>query len=93
MLCEWVLQMGHSGDACELATSLCKHGLGKGDLFVPSWARVRQGSNSSDLLMCGGGECSICGKVPRYNRCVYMVHVCFYVWCSDCVGSVGRFVV
>ena len=21
----------------------------------------------------------------RDNRCMYMVHVCFYVWCSDSV--------
>ena len=27
------------------------------------------------------------------NRCMYMAHVCFYVCCSDCVGSVGMFVV
>ena len=24
--------------------------------------------------------------MPRYNRCMYMTHVCFYVCCSDCVG-------
>ena len=22
-------------------------------------------------------------------RCMYMAHVCFYICCSDCVGSVG----
>ena len=25
--------------------------------------------------------------------CMYMVHVCFYVCCSDCVGICGKFVV
>ena len=26
--------------------------------------------------------------MPRDNRYMYMMHVCFYVCCSDCVGSV-----
>ena len=47
---------------------------------------------SSGLVMCGGGVRSIL-LLPRDNRCMYMVHVCFYVGCSDCVGSVGMFVV
>ena len=44
-----VLQRGHSGDGCNLASTLCKY-----DLFVLSWAkvrRVRQGSISSELLL------------------------------------------
>ena len=58
----WVLQRGHSGDGCDLVSSLCKYDLRKGDLFVLSWAsvrRVRRGSLSSELLMCGGCVCSI----------------------------------
>ena len=31
--------------------------------------------------------------MTRDNRCMYMAHVCFYVCCSDCAGSVGMFVV
>ena len=31
----WVLQRGHSGD---LALTLCRYDLRKGDLFVLSWA-------------------------------------------------------
>ena len=53
--CVSVLQRGHSGDGCELASTLCKYDLRKGDLFVLSWARVRRvrrGSLSSELLMC-----------------------------------------
>ena len=49
---------GHSGDGCVLASTLCKYDLRKGDLFVLSWARVRRvrrGSISSELLVCGGG--------------------------------------
>ena len=30
--------------------------------------------------------------MPRDNRCMYMAHICFYVCCIDCVGSVGMFV-
>ena len=57
-----VLQRGYSGDGCDLASTLCTYDLRKGDLFVLSWARVRRvrrGSISSELLMCGGCVCSI----------------------------------
>ena len=42
MSCVWLLQRGHSGDGCVLASTLCKYDLRKGDLFVLSWARVRR---------------------------------------------------
>ena len=48
-----MLQRGHSGDGCDLASTLCKYDLRKGNLFVLSWERVRQvgwGIISSDLL-------------------------------------------
>ena len=48
----WMLQRGHSGDRCVLASTLCKYDLRMGDLFVLSWARVRQmrrGSLPSEL--------------------------------------------
>ena len=53
---------GHSGDACDLASTLCKYDLKNGDLFVLSLARVRQlrqRSISSELLICGVGVSSI----------------------------------
>ena len=28
--------------------------------------------------------------MPRDNRCIYLAHVCFYVYCSDCVGVCGN---
>ena len=28
--------------------------------------------------------------MPINNRCMYMVHVWFYVCCSDCVGVCGN---
>ena len=92
MSCVWMLQRGHSGNGCVLASTLCKYDLRKGDLFVLSLAkvrRVRRGSISSELLVCGGGVRSIL-LLPRDNRCVYMAHVCFYVCCSDCVGVCGN---
>ena len=80
---------------CVLASTLCKYDLRKGDLFVLSWARVRQvrqGILSSALLVCGGGVHSIL-LLPLVARCLetidvcmYMAYVCFYVCCSDCVG-------
>ena len=39
MLC--VLHKGISGDGCDLASTLCKYDLRRGDLFVLSWARLR----------------------------------------------------
>ena len=34
MSCVWMLQRGHSGDICDLASTLCKYDMRKGDLFV-----------------------------------------------------------
>ena len=33
---------GHRGDGCDLASTLCKYDLRKGDLFVLSCARLRR---------------------------------------------------
>ena len=52
----------------------------KGDLFVLSWARVRRvrrGSISSDLLMCGGGVRSIL-LLPLVARCLETIDVCIW---------------
>ena len=88
----WVLQRGHSGDGCDLASTLCKYYLRKEDLFVLSWARVRRvrrGSFSSELLMCDGGV----HIILRDNRCMYMAHVYFMFVVVTVWGSVGKFVV
>ena len=53
MSCVWVLHRGHSCDRCDLAWSLCRYDLRKGDLFVLGWAsvrRVRQRRIYSELL-------------------------------------------
>ena len=89
-----MLQRGHRSDGCDLASTLCKYDLRKGDLVVLSWARVRRvrwGSISSELIMCGRGVRNILllPLVARDNRCVCLVHVCFYGGCSDCVGVCG----
>ena len=73
-----MLQRGNGGDGCVLASTLCKYDLRKGDLFVQSWARVRRvrrGSVSSELLMCGGGVCSIL-LLPLVARCLETIDVC-----------------
>ena len=70
-----MLQRGHSGDGCVLASTLCKYDLRKGDLFVLSWARVRRGSLSSELLVCGGGVRSIL-LLPLVARCIETIDVC-----------------
>ena len=101
MMCVWMLQRGHSGDVCVLASTLCKYDLRKGDLVVLSWARVqrvRRGSLSSELLMCGGGVRSIL-LLPLVARCLETIDVCIwhmFVFMSVVVtvwGSVGMFVV
>ena len=58
---------------------------------------MSRGSISSELLMCGGGVCSILllFLVARCLETLYvwichMVYVCFYVCCSDCVGVCGN---
>ena len=80
MSCVWMLQKGHSGDGCVLASTLCKCDLRKGDLFVLSWARVRRmrrGSISSELLVCGGGVRSIL-LLPLVARCLETIDVCIW---------------
>ena len=101
MPCVLMLQRGHSGDACVLASTLCKYDLRKGDLFVLSWARVRRvrrGSLSSELLMCGVDVHSIL-LLSLVARCLETIDVCIwrmFVFMSFVVtvwGSVGMFVV
>ena len=92
-----MVQRGHSGDGCDLASNLCKYNLRKSDLFVLSWARVRRvrrGSISSELLMCGGRvrSNSLLPLMARYletiDLCIWRMFV--YVCCSDCVGVCGN---
>ena len=96
-----VLQRGHSGDGCDLASTLCKYELRNSDLFVLSWAwvrRVRSGSIHSELLMCGGGVQSIF-LLPLVARCIKTIDIC--TWCMFVFmyvvvtvwGSVGMFAV
>ena len=76
----WMLQRGHSGDGCVLASTLCKYDLRKGDLFVLRWARVRQvsrGTLSSELLVCGGGVRSIL-LLSLVARCLETIDVCIW---------------
>ena len=71
-----MLQRGHSGDGCDL----CKYDLMKGDLFVLNWARVpriRRGSISSELLMCGRRVRSIL-LLPLLSICIETIDVCIW---------------
>ena len=90
-------QRGHSGDGCDLASTLSKYDLRMVDLFVLSWARVRRvrrGSISSELLMCGGGVRSIL-LLPLVAKCIETIGICIwrmFVFMSVAVtvwGSVG----
>ena len=75
-----VLQRVHSGDVCDLASTLRKYDLRKGDLFVLSWEmvqRVRWGRIYSELLMCGGGVWSIL-LFPLVARCLETIDVCIW---------------
>ena len=60
--------------------------------------RVRRGSISSELIMCGGGVRSIL-LLPLVARCLETIDVCIWrmlVFMSAVVnvwGSVGKFVV
>ena len=84
-----MLQRGHSGDGCDLLSTLCKYDLRKGDLFVLSWARVRRvrrGSISSELLMCGGGVRSDL-LLPLVARCLKTIDVC--IWRMFFMSVVG----
>ena len=92
---------GHSGDGCDLASTLCKYDLRKGDLFILRWARVRRGkrvSISSELPMCCGGVRSSL-LLPLVARCLETIDVCIwrmFVFMSVVMtvwGSVGMFVV
>ena len=96
-----MLQRGHSGDGCDLASTLCKCDWRNGDLFILSWAtvrRVRRGMISLELLMCDGSVRSIL-LLPLVARCLETTDVCiwrmfaFYVRCTDCVGVCGNVVV
>ena len=83
-----MLQRRHSGDGCDLASTLCKYDLRKGYLFVLSWARVQRvmrGNISSELLMCGGGVRSIlllslvARSLETIDVCIWRMFVFMYV--------------
>ena len=91
MSCVWMLQRGHSGDGCVLASTLCKYDLRKGYLFVLSWPRVRRvmrGSLSSELLVGGGGVRSIL-LLPLVARCLISLernyHSCRPIYENRCL--------
>ena len=82
-----MLQRGKSGAGCDLASTVCKYDLRKGD-FSLIWERVRRvkrGSISSKLIMCGRGVCSII-LLPHVARCLETIDVC--IWCMFFISVV-----
>ena len=72
--------MRHGGNGCNLTSTLCKFDLRKKYLFVLSLAwvlRVRRGSISSELVMCGGDVRSIL-LLPLVARCLETIDVCIW---------------
>ena len=98
--CVWVLQRGHSGDGCDVASTLCKYDLRKVDFCseLGKGATSGRGSLSSEQIMCGGGVRSIL-LLHLVARCLETMDVCIwrmFVFISVVVtvrGSVGMFVV
>ena len=94
--------VGHSGDGCDLASTLCKYTLRKGDLFVMGWAkvrRVRRGSISSVRAANVWWRCAQYFVIVSCAGCLEIIDVCIwrmFVFMSVVVtvwGSVGMFVV
>ena len=50
MSCVWMLQRGHSGDGCVLATTLCKYDLRKGYLFVSELGKGATSESGKSLF-------------------------------------------
>ena len=90
----WVLQRVHSGDGCDLVSTLCKYDLRKGDLFVLSWAMVRRVRREVSLLCCYvccsdcvgvfGNACCVAAVVES----IFILGVLKYVVCL-CKGCDG----
>ena len=60
---------GYSGDGCDLASTLCKYDLRKGDLFVLSWARVLQVRRGSKSLFRAANVCWRCAQYCVIASC------------------------
>ena len=86
MSCAWMLHRGHSGDGCVLASTLCKYDLRKGDLFVLSWARVRQVRRGS-FAQYGVRRILL---LPLVARCLDTIDVC--IWRMFVQGPVDVYV-
>ena len=48
--CVWVLPRGHSGDGCNLVSTLCKYDLRKGDLFFSELVKGSTSEAGKSLL-------------------------------------------
>ena len=88
-----MFQKGNSCEGYDLVSTLCRYDLGKGDLFVLSWARgrrVRRGSLSSELLVCGGGMRSIL-LLSLVARCIETIDVCIWKFQLCLIVNIGEY--
>ena len=67
-----MLQRGHSGDGCDLASTLCNYDLRKGDLFVLS-------ESCKYLFRAVNVWCRCAQYFVFVARCVETIEVC--IWC------------
>ena len=81
---------GSSDDGCDLASTLCRYDLRKGDSFVLSWARKYLFRTANVWWRCAQYF------VTRYLETIYVCIWRMFVFMSVVVtvwGSVGMFVV
>ena len=71
-----VLQRRHSGDGCDLASTLCKYDFRKGYLFVLSWAIVRRVWREVSLQICNGVRSIL--LLLLVARCQETIDVCIW---------------
>ena len=58
MSCVWMLQRGHSGDGCVLASTLCKYDLRKGD-FCSELGNGATSESGKSLFRAASVTCSL----------------------------------
>ena len=87
-----VLQRVHNGDGCNLASTLCRYDLRKGDLYVLKWTSEagRYHFRAANVWWrCAQYFVIVsCDWIPRNNRYMYMAYVSFYVYCMEVCWNV-----
>ena len=71
-----MLQRGHSGDGCDLALTLCKYDLRKGDLFVFSKGATIEAGKYLFRAANVWWRCEQYMLLPLVARCLETIDVC-----------------